>query len=441
MKTSFQKAQSICQTLHSAGYTAFLAGGCVRDYLLKIVPKDYDIATSATPEDVAELFPHCIPVGAAFGVQIVMLDEEQFEVATFRSDGDYSDGRRPDSVTFTSPEEDALRRDFTVNALFMDPETKEIIDYVGGREDLSKRCIRAVGDPVQRFTEDHLRLMRAIRFASQLDFEIETDTYAAISECAPLLEHISPERIRNELERILTQPRAPIAMQRLYDTGLLKVFLPELCDAVGCEQPPQFHPEGDVFTHTLLVLAPMESPTFTLAMGALLHDIGKPPTQTFEDRIRFNFHEKVGAEMTRVICRRLKLSNDDSDRITWLVSQHMRVAACQKMRESKRKRLVREEGFEELLELMRLDSLGCHRDLSNYDWLKNYAETIPEEVARPKLLISGKDLIDLGYTPGPRFSEILLAIEDLQLDEQLKTRDEAISHLQEHWPPAPPSGK
>ncbi len=434
MNTSFHKAQSICRTLRSAGYTALLAGGCVRDRLLGVEPKDYDIATAATPDEVAALFPKCIPVGVAFGVQIVILDHEQFEVATFRTDGAYSDGRRPDSVRFTTAEEDALRRDFTVNALFMDPETEEIIDYVNGRADLEARCIRAVGDPVQRFEEDHLRLMRAIRFASQLDFAIDPDTYTAVSQCAPLLKQISPERIRNELERILTQPRAHIAFQRLYDTGLLAEFFPELCDAVGCEQPPQFHPEGDVFTHTLLLLEHLENPSFTLAMGALLHDIGKPPTQTFEDRIRFNFHEKVGAEMSKVICRRLRMSNEESERITWLVANHMRIACAQEMRESKRKRLVREEGFEELLDLMRLDCLGCHRDLSLYDWLKDYAEKLPKKVARPELLVNGKDLIALGYAPGPQFKEILVTLEDLQLENQLSTNEEALAYIQEHWP-------
>ncbi len=434
MSTPFQKAQAICQTLQAANHTALLAGGCVRDSLLGVSPKDYDIATTATPVEVAALFPKCIPVGAAFGVMMVLDGDDQFELATFRTDGDYSDGRRPDSIEFTTPKQDALRRDFTVNALFMHPDSEEVIDYVGGKADLEAQCIRAVGNPVDRFKEDHLRLIRAIRFASQLDFEIEADTYAAITECAPLLKHISPERIRNELERILTQPSPHVAVQRLYDTGLLEQFLPELCETAGCKQPPQFHPEGDVFTHTLLVLKHMVSPTFTLAMSALLHDIGKPPTQTFEDRIRFNNHDHVGAKITETICRRLKCSNTETKRITWLVSQHMRVAACQHMRDSKRKRLVREEGFDELLELMKLDSLGCHRDLYNYYWLKKYAESIPDEVVRPVLLISGKDLIELGYSPGPQFKEILLSIEDLQLEGKIQDKQAALSYIGEHWP-------
>ena len=432
-------ANSICRILGEAGFEALLAGGCVRDTLLKVHPKDYDIATSATPDQVAQLFPNCISVGAVFGVQTVVLNDVQYEVATFRSDGKYSDGRRPDSVEFCDAQHDAERRDFTVNALFMNPETNEIIDYVNGQSDLSNRCIRAVGDPETRFGEDHLRLLRAVRFSSQLDFEIEADTYAALCTQASLLKGISAERIRNELERILTQPRASQAFQILLDTGLLAAFLPELIATVDCQQPPEYHPEGDVFTHTLLLLDHLESPTFTLAMAALLHDIGKPVTQTFEDRIRFNQHEKVGASMTDSICNRLHLSNDHTDRITWLVAQHMRIGVAPDMRESKRKRLVREEGFDELLKLMRVDCLASHGDLSTYAWLKDYSENMPPEDVHPEPLLTGNDLIELGYVPGPLFKEILTALEDAQLEGEIDQRDAALDFVQKRWPITTPN--
>lgn len=431
-------ANSICKILRDAGHEALLAGGCVRDTLLGLAPKDYDIATSATPDQVAALFSKCISVGAAFGVQVVPLDNFHFEVATFRLDGSYTDGRRPDSVKFCDARQDAQRRDFTVNALFMNPQTGQIIDYVNGQIDLDAKILRAVGDPETRFREDHLRLLRAVRFASQLDFQIEENTYKAISPSASLLQDISPERIRNELERILTQPRASSAFRTLLDTGLLATFLPELIPTVNCEQPPQYHPEGDVFTHTLLLLDHLESPSFTLAMAALLHDIGKPATQTFEDRIRFNQHEKIGAEMTKSICKRLRLSNAETDRIAWLVAQHMRIAVAPDMRESKRKRLVREEGFQELLKLMRVDCLASHGDLSTYAWLKDYLENIPPEEVRPAPLITGHDLIELGYPPGPVFKEILTTLEDKQLEGEIDQRDTALDFVRENWPITPP---
>lgn len=429
-----EAAYEICRILRDAGHETLFAGGSVRDKLLGIPPKDIDIATSATPDEVATLFPDCISVGAAFGVQMVIRPGHRFEITTFRADGSYIDGRRPTGVTFTDAREDALRRDFTVNALFKDPLSGEIIDYVGGRDDLAAKIIRAVGDPVKRFEEDHLRLIRAIRFAAQLDFTIEPETYAAIKPCAPLIAKISPERIRNELERILTQPRASQAFRQLLDTGLLAVILPEVIEGVGCDQPPEFHPEGDVFTHTMLVLDQLESPTFTLAMGALLHDVGKPRAQTFEDRIRFNNHEKIGAEMTDAICARLKLSNEERDRIVWLVDQHMRIAAMPEMREAKRKRLIREPGFPELLELNRADSLGSMGTLDNWNWIRDYVAQVPEEVARPKPLITGDDLIERGYKPGPLFREILTDIEDAQLENTITTREEALTLLKKYWP-------
>jgi poly(A) polymerase len=429
-----EHARSVCRTLVDSGYEALFAGGSVRDGLLGVPAKDIDIATSATPDEVAKLFPDCITVGAAFGVQMVVRGGHHFEIATFRTDGDYGDGRRPDSVTYTTAEEDALRRDFTVNALFQDPFSGEVLDYVNGRADLDKKIIRAVGDASKRFKEDHLRLLRAIRFSAQLDFAIEPNTYAAIKENSDLLHTISPERIRNELERIVTQPRASQAFRDLLDAGLLDAVVPELKEAVGCEQPPEFHPEGDVFVHTMLLLDQFESPTFTLAMAGLLHDIGKPRTQTFEDRIRFNQHESVGAEMAAEICQRLRISNDDREVIVWLVSQHMRIAAMPEMRESKRKRLVREPGFPELLELLRADSLACWGNLDTWNWIKDYAENLEPEAIRPEPLVNGRDLIERGHQPGPLFKEILQTIEDAQLEGELNSREDALAMLESCWP-------
>lgn len=428
-------ARDVCTQLKEAGHEVLFAGGYVRDCLLGVPSKDIDIATSATPDEVEKLFPKSIPVGAAFGVQIVLHEGFHFEVATFRDDGDYADGRRPTHVTFVDAEQDALRRDFTVNALFQDPFTNEVIDYVNGEADLKAGIIRAVGDPHLRFDEDHLRLLRAVRFAAQLDFTIEAETLKGIRSHAKSLALISPERIRNELEHILTQPRASSAIRQMLDTGLLEVVLPELVQTVGCEQPPEFHPEGDVFTHTMLLLDHLDStPTFTLAMGALLHDIGKPSTQTFEDRIRFNHHEKEGTEMTDAICQRLNLSNEERKQITWLVSQHMRISAMPEMKESKRKRLVREAGFEELLELMRVDSLASHGDMSTYEWIKVYSDNLEPDAIRPDALVTGDDLITLGYPPGPLFKEILQNIEDAQLEDTLSNREEALTFIKVHWP-------
>ncbi|MBI4559915.1 MAG: CCA tRNA nucleotidyltransferase, partial [Candidatus Hydrogenedentes bacterium] len=348
-------AEQICNTLASAGFRALLAGGCVRDLLLRVPPKDYDIATNARPAEVAALFDKTISVGAAFGVQVVVLPEGQFEVTTFRRDGPYLDGRRPAHIEFTDEQEDARRRDFTINALFFDPLVGNILDYVDGQKDIRDGIIRAVGDPGTRFTEDHLRLLRAVRFAARLHYQIHPDTLAAIRPMASLITRTSWERIRDELLMMLTEGQARRAFELLSETGLLEHVLPEVRRMEGVLQPEAFHPEGDVFEHTLLMLQQMRHPSPTLALGVLLHDVGKPLTQTFEDRIRFNNHDKVGARETEKICERLRLSNADGERVTWLVEQHMRLAAAPQMRESKLKRFVRAEGFPELLELCRLD--------------------------------------------------------------------------------------
>ena len=426
MSDARKAALAVCRTLTEAGHRALFAGGCVRDELLGKHPHDYDVATSATPDEVEGLFGRVVTVGKAFGVQIVHSGEHDVEVATFRWDGPYLDGRRPASVEFRDEQQDALRRDFTVNALFFDPIADEVLDYVGGREDLARACIRAVGDPVDRFNEDHLRLLRCVRFAAQLDFQIERATFDALKSHAYLIKKTSPERIRDELFRILTQSHAARGFHLLDESGLLPHLLPEISAMKGVEQPPEYHPEGDVFVHTMKMLQLLDSPSPTLALGVLLHDVGKPQTQTFEDRIRFNGHEKVGAEMAADVCARLRLSNADSERVVWLVGQHMRVSAVKEMRESKLKRLIREEGFDELLELFRVDCESSHRRMETYEWLRDRAAALGPEEVRPEPLLTGDDLIGLGMKPGPEFARILRTIEDLQLEGRIQTRDEAL---------------
>lgn len=429
-----EAARGICRRLCSAGHRALLAGGCVRDMVLRVEPQDYDVATSATPDEVASLFGRTIGVGARFGVQIVVLPEGHFEVATFRLDGPYTDGRHPDYVEFRGEVEDASRRDFTINAMFLDPASNEVIDYVGGRGDLERKLIRAVGDARKRFNEDYLRMLRAVRFAARLGYTIESETFAATRELAPCIQATSPERVRDEITKMLTEGAAGRAFRLLDESGLLREVLPEIERMKGVEQPPEYHPEGDVFTHTMLILDQLQIATPTLAYGALLHDVGKPLTQTFEDRIRFNNHDKVGAHEARTICRRLHLSNHEIDRIAWLVEQHMRVSTAPGMRGSKLKRLLREDGFPELLELFRIDCESSHRQTDTYEWLRNYAENLPPEEQRPTPLITGDDLLEMGYKPGPIFRTILTAVEDAQLEGRLVDAETAREFVISHWP-------
>jgi poly(A) polymerase len=431
--TLHDPATRICAQLTQHGYQALFAGGCVRDRVMGLPPVDFDIATDARPDDIARIFPKTIPVGAAFGVMIVLDDDTPFEVATFREDGPYSDGRHPDSVTFRDAEQDALRRDFTINALFYDPATDEVIDYVDGRADIDAKIIRAVGDPDKRFQEDRLRLLRAVRFAARLGFTIEPDTMAAITSMAEAVTETSAERIRDEILKILTEGQARRAFELMDETGLLPHILPEIAALKGVEQPPEFHPEGDVYIHTLMMLEHLAEASPTLALGILLHDIGKPATQTFEDRIRFNNHDKVGSDMARDVCKRLHMSNHDTDRVTWLVGQHMRLATIPNMRESKRIRFIREDGFDELLNLCRIDCLASHRILDTIEWIKDYRANLKPEKIKPAPLLTGDDLIAMGYKPGPRFGEILQAIEDAQLEGALSTKEEAEAHVLQHW--------
>lgn len=434
MNPQHKAANAICATLVSHGYRALLAGGCVRDMLLGMEPKDYDIATNARPEEVAALFPRTVGVGASFGVMLVMRDEGAFEVATFRKDGPYLDGRHPASVEFRDEREDAQRRDFTINAMFYDTEREEVVDYVNGRADLERGVIRTVGDPRQRFGEDHLRILRAVRFAARFNYVIEAETFAAMREMAELVLTTSAERIRDELVKMLTEGHAKRAFELMDEAGILPILLPEIAAMKGCEQPPEFHPEGDVYTHTLLMLELMEDPSPTLALGVLLHDVGKPPTQTFEDRIRFNNHDKVGARMAEKLLRRLRMPRHDIDRVAWMVENHMRVAVAPEMRESKLKRFVRDEAFPELLELCRLDCLSSHGKVETIEWLKDYIAKLEPDDVKPAPLLTGHDLIAMGYRPGPLFSEILTTLEDKKLEGQLSIREDAEQFVRDTWP-------
>jgi poly(A) polymerase len=423
-----QTAISIVKRLREAGHIAYFNGGCVRDMVRGVEPQDIDIATSATPEQVQALFSKTVPVGAAFGVILVLLNEQQFEVATFRSDEAYVDGRRPTSVRYGSPEEDARRRDFTINGLFYDPIADQIIDFVGGRADIERKLVRTIGDPRERFTEDKLRLLRCVRFAANLEYEIDPTTFDAVKEMAAQIHVVSAERIRDELVKILTRPHAGRGLELLDGSGLLQEILPEIAAMKGVEQPAEFHPEGDVFKHTRLMLDTLPAnPSTVLAFAVLLHDVGKPPTFVrAPDRIRFNEHDRIGAEMTKVILRRLRFSNDQIEKIVLCVRDHMKFQFVKEMRQAKLKRLMARETFPDELELHRIDCASSHRNLENYEFLRAKASEMPPEVLKPQPLLNGNDLLALGLKPGPLVGQILHEVEELQLEERLKTRAEAL---------------
>jgi poly(A) polymerase len=436
-------AIKIVKTLRQAGFKAYFAGGCVRDQVMGREPQDYDVATDARPEAVIRLFPMTIPVGMSFGVVIVLEGPYPFEVATFRSDGQYLDGRHPVEVHFSSEEEDAKRRDFTINGMFYDPISRRIVDYVGGQEDIKARLIRCIGNPQERFSEDKLRLMRAVRFATQFDYKIEERTYQALLALADQITVVSAERIRDELSKILTGPRPAQGLRLLHQTGLLKAILPEVTAMEGVQQPPEFHPEGDVWIHTLLMLEKMvPASSFDFALSVLLHDVGKPPTFSppkasasgGKDRIRFDNHCQVGAEMAEQICTRLRLSRKQTEKVVELVREHLRFKDVRLMRESKLKRFLRGEHFLDHLELHRLDCLASHGDLSNWEFCKQKLEEIGPEEMRPERLVTGHDLIQMGYVPGPLFSEILTAVEDAQLEGRVKDREAALELIQKQFP-------
>lgn len=431
-----QAAERVAWELHQRGFQAYFVGGCVRDLLRGVGPKDYDVATDARPEQVLDLFPRSLAVGAQFGVVGVLEGDQRVEVATFRNDGLYSDGRRPDAVHYSKdPREDVLRRDFTVNGLLLDPLTDEVLDFVEGQRDLERRLIRAIGNPERRFEEDRLRMLRAVRFAASFDYEIEPETFAAIHRLSAKIATVSAERVRDELLRTLCSGRARRGFELLDATGLLERVLPEIAAMKGVEQPPEYHPEGDVWTHTLLMLEALPAECSpTLALGALLHDVGKPPTfRVAPDRIRFDNHVSVGMAMAREICNRLRLSHEQTTQIVALVEHHLRFRDAPQMRESTLKRFLRMEKFEEHLELHRLDCLSSHRNLENYEWVRTKLAALPVEAIRPELLINGDDLIQMGYRPGPGFKEILRAVEDAQLEGQITSREDAIHFVQERF--------
>jgi tRNA nucleotidyltransferase/poly(A) polymerase len=418
-------AIEISARLREREYQAWLVGGCVRDLVLGREPKDYDIATDARPDQLLELFPRAQLVGAQFGVVLV----DGVEVATFRSDHSYQDGRHPSEVKFeTDPKQDVLRRDFTINALLLDPANlhSAVIDFVGGLADLRTGIVRAIGDPEQRFEEDHLRMLRAVRFAARFGFEIEAGTMAAIQKLHRRILRISPERVRDELVRILTEGDPRRGFELLDASGLLADILPEVAAMKGVEQPPQFHPEGDVWTHTLIMLEGLRDPTSTLALGVLLHDVGKPGTFRIADRIRFDGHVELGERIARDILTRLRFSNADIDQVIALIANHMRFSHVTEMRDSKLKRMLRMDRFEEHLELHRLDCSSSHGHLDNYQFAKAKFEESPPEVLRPPRLLSGDDLKEAGYRPGPAFSQMLEAVEDAQLDGKIHTKEGAL---------------
>ena len=423
-------AVSIVQRLRGAGHVAYWAGGCVRDMVRGVTPHDYDIATSATPEQVQQLFSKTIPVGAQFGVVLVVEEEHQFEVATFRSDDAYVDGRRPESVRYASPEQDAQRRDFTINGLFFDPVDGRIVDFVGGRADIERKLVRTIGEPSHRFSEDKLRLLRAVRFAANLGFDIEPRTFHSLKDMAAQIEAVSAERIRDELIKIFTRANAGCGLALLDESGLLAQILPEVSAMKGIEQPADFHPEGDVFTHTRLMLDLLPAnPSVVLAFAVLLHDVGKPPTfQRAPDRIRFNEHDRIGAEMAEQILRRLRFSNDEINRMVLCVREHMRMQHVKEMRPAKLKRILSRETFADELELHRIDCEASHRNLENYEFLKSKAAELPPEVLKPKPLVTGHDVLALGVPPGPLVGQILREIEELQLDEHFKSAEEALAY-------------
>jgi len=439
-------AIEIAAELRSRDFQAWLVGGCVRDLLLGREPKDYDISTDARPDDLLRLFPRAQLVGAQFGVVLV----DGVEVATFRSDHTYSDGRHPEGVTFeTDPRQDVLRRDFTINALLLDPALlnssyspsslySTVVDYVHGLSDLRAGVIRAIGNPEQRFEEDHLRMLRAIRFAARFSFEIEAATMAAIQELHSHIQRISPERVRDELVRILTEGGARRGFELLDVSGLLPDILPEVAAMKGVAQPPEFHPEGDVWTHTLIMLDGLRAPTPALALGVLLHDVGKPGTFRVADRIRFDGHVELGERIASEILNRLRFSHAEIDQVIALIANHMRFSHVHQMRESTLKRMLRLNRFDEHLELHRLDCASSHGHLDNYEFTKTkFEQSAPEEL-RPPRLVTGADLIAAGYAPGPDFSRMLEVAEDAQLEARIHNKEQGLELVRDTF--GPPRG-
>src|SRR3989440_2324720 len=429
-------AREVAQRLRADGHIAYFAGGCVRDMVRGLAAKDFDVATDATPDIVQRIFPHTYAVGAHFGVVVVVENELNFEVATFRSDGAYLDHRHPADVRFSSPEEDAKRRDFTINGMFFDPEKNEVIDFVGGRTDLDAKLVRAIGDPAARFSEDRLRMLRAVRFATVLDYKIDNQTWDALVAHAVSINEISAERIREELLKIFLSPNRVHGWDLLDQSGLLRTILPELDAMKGCLQPEQFHPEGDVFIHTRLMLELLpEKISGPLILSVLFHDVAKPVTATVDEtgRIRFNEHDRIGAEMTAAIMQRLRFSRAEIDAAVEMVRQHMVFKDVPRMRVAKLKRFMARSTFEDELELHRVDCAGSHAMLDNYEFLQRKKEEFANEPIIPPPLVTGNDLIAMGMKPGPKFGEILEAVETRQLEGALKTHEEALEWVKQEY--------
>src|SRR6266568_7585784 len=429
-------ARKVIARLRENGHIAYFAGGCVRDMVRDLTPKDYDVVTDAPPEAVQTLFPRTFAVGAQFGVIIVLEDGFQFEVATFRSDDAYIDGRHPSAVHFSSPEEDAKRRDFTINGMFYDPVAEKVIDFIGGCADIAAKLVRAIGDPAQRFAEDRLRMLRAVRVATILDYKIDKQTWDALLANAGSINEISAERIRDELIRIFLSPNRARGWDLLDSSGLMRAVLPEIDEMKGCKQPEQFHPEGDVFEHTRLMLRFLpEKVSVPLVFSVLLHDVAKPRTAVVDEtgRIRFSGHDRIGAEMTEEIMRRLRFSGAEIDATVEMVRQHMVFKDVPKMREAKLKRFLARPTFEDELELHRVDCEGSHRMLDNYEFLLRKREEFASEPIIPPPLVRGDDLIALGLKPGPRFGGILEAVETRQLEGTLRTREEALDWVKREY--------
>ena len=424
--TALRGALHIIHRLRENGFRALLAGGCVRDMVMGLEPRDYDVVTDAGPEEVSRLFQKTQEVGARFGVVRVRVGDRHYEVARFRKDVGQADGRHPDRVVYSDEREDARRRDFTLNGMFYDPVMREIIDHVGGQVDIRNRLVRAIGDPDQRFAEDHLRLMRAVRFAARYHYAIEDETRGAIRRQSHDISGVSRERIRDELLKILTEGGAPLGVRLLIDLGLMQHIIPDVDSMAGVRQPRAFHPEGDVLTHTLIMLGLMRDPAPALAMGVLLHDVGKPLTYEDTDRIRFNNHVRLGEYMARRACIELRFSSEDTDRIGELVRDHHRFMHVRQMRPSTLKRFLRGRHFSDHLELHRLDCLASHGDLANWAFCLQSLERIGPEQIRPVPLICGDDLIALGFRPGPAFKVVLTAVEDAQLEGRITSREEAL---------------
>ncbi|MEW6756002.1 MAG: CCA tRNA nucleotidyltransferase [Candidatus Latescibacterota bacterium] len=428
-------ALHIARRLGAAGHRALLAGGCVRDWLQGWQPKDWDIATDADREQVMALFPRTLQVGVRFGIVVVVLEEGTYEVARFRREADYADGRHPRTVQFADPETDARRRDFTINGMFLDPVAQRVLDFVGGRRDLERGIVRAIGAPRQRFGEDYLRMLRAVRFAARFGFALAPETYAAIGALAPLIRRTSTERVRDEVTRILTEGRPGRGLRLLLETGLLQEVLPEVAAMAGVPQPPVYHPEGDVFTHVCLCLDRLRQPGPVLAWATLLHDVGKPSTYTESDRIRFHEHDAVGAAMAERLARGLRLPADQVRRLCELVAQHMRMRHVRQMRPGRLKRFLRQPHFAELLELHRADCLASHGDLDLYEFCRHTLGQLRQEDLRPAPLLCGHDLQRLGLEPGPAFGRILDSLEEEQLEGRVRTRQEAEAFVRQHYLP------